>query len=234
MSKNATARLAGFIYLLVVLTGIYNLLYVPAQLIDFNDASATFENISNNESLFRAGIVAGILSYIFYLILPFVLYKLFRDIQRDVAVMMVILSAVSVPISIFNMVNKIDVLTLLGNATYLNHLDMQTIQTKIMLSLKSYNNGISVVQIFWGLWLFPFGYLAYKSNNIPKVIGVCLMLGCFGYLVIFFCRMLFPELILPSYVSKPASIGEIGICLWLIIMGANPMKQNSSTGPRST
>ena len=230
MSKHATARLAGFIYLLVVLTGIYNLLYVPSQLIDIKDATATFENISNNELLFRSGIVVGILSYIFYLILPFVLYKLFRDIHRDIAVVMVILSVVSVPISIFNMVHKVDVLTLLRHATYLNYVDMQAIQTKIMLSLKSYNNGISVVQIFWGLWLFPFGYLAYKSNHIPKILGVCLMLGCFGYLIAFFSRMLFPEIILPSYVSKPASMGEIGTCLWLIIMGANPLKQKSSTG----
>lgn len=224
MSKNATARLAGFIYLLLVITGIYNLLYVPSQLIDMKDAAATVKDISNNELLFRSGIVVGILSYICYLILPFVLYKLFREINRDVAVMMIVLSAFSVPISLFSIVHKVDVLTLLSNAGYLSHLDLQTIQTKVMLSLKSYNNGILVAKIFWGLWLLPFGYLAFKSGHVPKVLGICLMLGCFGYLTIFFSKMLFPEVALPGFVTKPAAIGEIGTCLWLLIMGAAPFR----------
>ena len=73
-----------------------------------------------------------------------------------------------------------------------------------MLSLKSYNNGIAVVQIFWGLWLLP--------------------LGCFGYLTVFLTNMLFPEITIPSVVSKPASIGEIGTCLWLLILGNKPIK----------
>ncbi|QIR14675.1 DUF4386 domain-containing protein [Shewanella aestuarii] len=224
MSKNTTARLAGFIYLLLVITGIYNLLYVPSQLIDMKDVSSTIENISNNELLFRSGIVVGIFSYIIYLILPFVLYKLFHEINREIAIMMVLLSSVSVPISLFNMVHKLDVLTLTSNAAYLSHFEMQTIQAKVMLSLKSYNNGISVVQIFWGLWLLPFGYLVFKSGHIPKFLGVCLMLGCFGYLIIFLKNMLFPEIPIPSFVSKPASIGELGTCLWLLVMGSNRIR----------
>ena len=93
-----------------------------------------------------------------------------------------------------------------------------------MLSLKSYNNGIAVVQIFWGLWLLPFGYLAFKSGYVPRILGVCLMLGCFGYLTVFLTNMLFPEITIPSVVSKPASIGEIGTCLWVLILGNKPIK----------
>ncbi|TMP78019.1 DUF4386 domain-containing protein [Pseudoalteromonas phenolica] len=224
MSNNTTARLAGFVYLLLVITGIYNLIYVPSQLINMQDAVATVENISNNELLFRSGIVVGILSYIIYLILPFVLFKLFQGINRDVAVMMVVLSVVSVPVSLFNIVHKVDVLTLLSNASFLSQFDVQTIQAKVMLSLKSYNNGIAVVQIFWGLWLLPFGYLAFKSGYVPRILGVCLMLGCFGYLTVFLTNMLFPEITIPSVVSKPASIGEIGTCLWLLILGNKPIR----------
>ncbi len=224
MSNNTTARLAGFVYLLLVITGIYNLIYVPSQLINMQDAVATVENISNNELLFRSGIVVGILSYIIYLILPFVLFKLFQEINRDVAVMMVVLSVVSVPVSLFNMVNKVDVLTLLSHASFLSQFDMQTIQAKMMMSLNSYNNGIAVVQIFWGLWLLPFGYLTFKSGYVPRILGVCLMLGCFGYLTVFLTNMLFPKITIPSVVSKPASIGEIGTCLWLLIMGNKPIR----------
>jgi len=219
MTKKNTARTAGFVYLMVVLTGIFNLLYVPTQLIVFSDAATTVSNIMSNEFLFRAGIAAGVLCYVFFLILPFILFDLFKEVNRNVAVIMVILAATSVPISLFNMVTKLDVLTLLSGAQYLEALSMEQIQAQVMLLLHSYNNGIRVVQIFWGLWLFPFGYLAFKSGYIPKILGISLMLGCFGYLTFFFARIVFPEVTIPRFIGWPASFGEIGTCLWLLIMG---------------
>jgi len=227
MTKKNTARLAGFVYLLVVITGIFNLAYVPTQLIVWSDAAATVNNIMSSEFLFRSGIVAGILCYIFYLILPFLLFDLFKEVNKNMAVLMVALAATSVPISLFNMVNKVDVLTLLSGAQYLDALGMEQIQIQVMLLLESYNNGISVVQIFWGLWLFPFGYLAFKSGYIPKILGISLMLGCFGYLIFFFGGMLFPDISIPHLIKRPATFGEIGTCLWLLIMGIKekPNKQ---------
>ena len=183
MSKNNTARLAGLVYLLVVLTGIFNLVYVPSRLIVWESATTTANNIMASELLFRLGIVSGILCYISFLILPFILYKLFKSVNRTYAVLMVVLAVVSVPISLFNMINKVDILTLISGAQYLNTFEAEQIHTQVMLLLKSYNNGISVVQIFFGLWLFPFGYLAFKSNYLPKIFGISLMIGCFGYLI---------------------------------------------------
>jgi hypothetical protein len=219
MSKNTIARFAGLFYLLLVITGIFHLLYVPSQLIDWVDPLTTINNIKSSELLFRSGIVVGVVSFVFYLILPFILFELFKEVNKTMARLMVILAVVSVPISLFNMVDKINVLTLLSDAEYLNPLGAEQIQAQVMLLLKSYNNGIAVLRIFWGLWLFPFGYLAFKSGYIPRVLGVSLMLGCFGYLISFFSRLLFPEVSIPGFIGWPASFGEIGTCLWLLIMG---------------
>jgi len=219
MTKKNTARLAGFIYLLVVITGIFNLLYVPSQLIVWADAATTVNNIKSNEFLFRSGIAAGVLCYIFFLILPFILFDLFKSVNKVFAVLMVIFAAVSVPLSLFNMIDKFNVLTILSGAQYLDVLTIDQINAKVMLLLKSYNNGIMVIQIFWGLWLFPFGYLAFKSGYVPKIFGVLLMLGCFSYLIKFFGAILYPSIDIPSYVGRPGSLGEIGICFWLLIMG---------------
>ena len=219
MTKNSTARLAGFIYLLLVLSGIFYLLYVPSQYIVSGDAASTVNNIIESEFLFRSGIAVGVLSNIFYLVLPFVLFDLFKDVNRNCAVLMVVLSAVSVPFSLFNMVDKVNVLTLLSGAQYLDPFSMEQIQVQVMLLLKSYSNGIQLIQIFWGLWLFPFGFLAFKSGYIPKILGISLMLGCFGYLIFFFGKLLFPDVTIPSFVSWPSSFGEIGTCLWLLVMG---------------
>lgn len=219
MSLNTKGRLAGFIYLMLVLTGIFNLLYVPNQLIDWKDAAATVNNITSSPFLFRAGITAGIVSYVFYLLLPLVFFDIFKDVNRRYAVVLVALATASVPISLFNMVDKVNVLTLFSDSGYLNALSAEQIQTQVMLLLRSYNNGIAVVQIFWGLWLFPLGYLIFKSRYLPRILGILLMAGCFGYLTRFFAHFLFPEIELPGFVSKPASFGEIGTCLWLLIMG---------------
>jgi len=215
---NKIARLAGLAYLVLVLTGLFNLVYVPSQLIVWGDAATTVSNILNSEFLFRLGIVVGVICFISFLILPFILYRLFESVNRTYAVAMVVLAVVSVPISIFNMINKVDVLTLLSGAQYLESFEIEQVHTQVMLLLKSYSNGIAVVQIFWGLWLFPFGYLAFKSGYLPRIFGILLMLGCFGYLIKFFRFFLFPTLDIP-YVGMPGSLGEIGICLWLLIMG---------------
>ena len=224
MSQSNTARLAGLIYLLLVLTGIFNLVYVPSQLIVWSSAATTVKNITDSEFLFRLSIVTGILSYIFFLVLPFILYDLFKSVHRKYALLMVVLAVASVPISIFNMVNKIDVLTLLSGIDLLDGIEVKQIQTQVMLLLNSYHNGILAVQIFWGLWLFPFGYLVFKSGFLPKIFGVLLMLGCVGYIVKFFGALLFPDIAIPGFVSKPGAFGEIGICLWLLIMGIKDKK----------
>jgi hypothetical protein len=228
MSKNSTARLAGFIYLLVVLTGIFNLIYVPSQLIVWSSSATTVKNIMESELLFRSSIVTGILSYIFFLVLPFILYDLFKSVHRKYALLMVVLAVVSVPISIFNMINKIDVLTLLSGIELLDVIEVEQIQTQVMFLLKSYNNGLSALQIFWGLWLFPFGYLVFRSGFLPKIFGVLLMIGCFGYVANFFGALLFPNIAIPGFVSFPGSLGEIGICLWLLTMGVKDKQADKS------
>jgi hypothetical protein len=133
MTNKNKGRLAGFVYLLLVLTGIFNLLYVPTQLIVWSDAAATVHNISANDFLFRAGIAAGVLSYIFFLILPFILFDIFKNVNRNYAVLMVVFAAVTVPFSLFNLIDKVNILTLLSGAQYLDVFSAEQIQTKVRL-----------------------------------------------------------------------------------------------------
>ena len=220
-SPKKTARTAGFLYLIVVVTGIFNLIYVPSQLNVPGNALATVNNILASESLFRLGIVSGLVCYTVFLLLPFVLYKLLKPVDRNLAVLMVVFAVVTVPISLVSIVNKLDVLSLLSGADYLQAFEADQLHAKVMLSLRAYSNGLLVSQIFWGLWLFPFGYLVFKSGFLPRILGILLMMGCFSYLISFFGRSLFPETVMPGFIMLPASIGEIGTCLWLIIMGVS-------------
>ncbi len=226
-SNKKTARIAGAFYLVLVLTGIFSLLYVPSKLIVWSDAATTFNNIVEHETLFRLGIVAGVIAYISFLFLPLVLYKLLSPVNKLAAISMITLAVISVPISLVNINHKLEVLTLISKANYLNVFQTSELQTQVMLSLEYYNNGIEAVSIFWGLWLLPFGYLVFKSGFLPKLLGILLMIGCFGYLINFVGGFLFPgyaELGVASYISIPGSIGEIGICFWLLIVGTKTQK----------
>jgi len=115
---------------------------------------------------------------------------------------MVILAIISVPVSFINLQHKLSVLTLIGKANYLSTFSLPQLQSQVMLQLNAYNAGITMVQVFWGLWLFPFGCLVYKSGLLPKVLGIFLMLGCIGYVISAFGKIIFCQL----FINLPGQI----------------------------
>ncbi|PWN68932.1 DUF4386 domain-containing protein [Chryseobacterium phosphatilyticum] len=228
---NKTARLAGFFYLIVVLTGIFSLMYVPSRLIVWENPSLTFQNISASKQLFRLSIACSMLCYIAFTLLPLTLYHLLKNVHENYARLMVILALLSVPISFINLQNKFSVLTIIKAADYLKIYSTEELQAQVMVLLNNYNTGILIAQVFWGLWLFPFGYLVYKSNFLPKILGFFLMFGCFGYLINVFGRTITPhfsDYIISGYITLPATVGEIGTGLWMLMIGVRSHKVNST------
>jgi hypothetical protein len=231
ITPNKTARLAGFFYLIVILTGLFSLMYVPSKLIVWENPVLTFQNISSSVQLFRLSIASSIICYIAFTLLPFTLYQLLKNVDGVYAKLMVILALISIPISFINLQNKFSVLTIIEGADYLKVFDVKQLQAQMMLLLSSYNKGLLIAQVFWGLWLFPFGYLVYKSDFLPKILGVFLMLGCFGYLINVFGRTVvshFSDYSISNYITLPATIGEIGTCLWLLMAGVRNKNLNQN------
>ncbi|PRB01311.1 hypothetical protein CQ046_15645 [Chryseobacterium sp. MYb7] len=231
ITPNKTARLAGFFYLIVILTGLFSLMYVPSKLIVWENPVLTFQNISSSVQLFRLSIASSIICYIAFTLLPFTLYQLLKNVDGVYAKLMVILALISIPISFINLQNKFSVLTIIEGADYLKVFDVKQLQAQMMLLLSSYNKGLLIAQVFWGLWLFPFGYLVYKSGFLPKILGVFLMLGCFGYLINVFGRTVvshFSDYSISNYITLPATIGEIGTCLWLLLAGVRNKNLNQN------
>lgn len=223
VSTNRTARTAGLIYLIVVVTGIFSLAYVPSQLVVSDDAAKTVANISASQGLFRLGIAVGFVCHVAFLVLPLQLYGLFSHVNRNAAALMVCLAIASVPLSLGNLANKLDVLTLLGGKSYLAGYAPDQLGAMVMLCLAKYGNGLLIAEIFWGLWLFPFGYLVFRSGMLPKILGILLMAGCCGYLIDVLGTVLFASYAssdLAQFATVPAAVGEIGTCLWLLLFGA--------------
>lgn len=218
--SKSTARLAGLLYLVVIITGIFSLGYIPSQLIVSKDAYATSINILGSPFLFRWGIISSAICYIAFLLLPLALYRLLHSVHETAARLMVLLAVVSVPVSLLNLQHKFEVLDLLANAGTITNANPVT--EMVMYHLRAYNSGILIAQIFWGLWLLPFGWLVWRSGFLPKLLGAFLMLGCVGYVLDFIGTVGIPgynDTVIGNYITKPATIGEIGICLWMLIVG---------------
>lgn len=205
-------------------------MYVPSKLIVWDNAAETYTTIVANELLFKIGILSDLVLYTTFIFLSLALYVLLRKTNEGIAKIMVILVLISVPISYVNLISKLDVLSLINDTEILKHIDLNVQYSQVMALLTSHNNGIILVEIFWGLWLFPFGYLVFKSGIIPKIMGVFLMIACFGYLADFLGYFLFPEdfgeTMIPTIASITQALGEIGICLWLLIIGAKEKVEN--------
>jgi len=217
------ARTAGLLYLVVVVAGIFALMYVPSQLRIGNDPAAALASIDAHEGLFRAGIAASLVCYLAFLLLPLALYKLLSPYGRNAAAVMVALAVASVPLSFANVGHRLEVLNLISGADYLRGIAPDALAQQVMLSLKAYSKGMILNQVFWSLWLAPFGYLVYKSGILPKLLGILLMVGSASYAAEAFGYILLADFAaLPGadLLSIPASLGEIGTCLWLCIMGA--------------
>jgi len=195
---------------------------VPTQIFDLVDGSVTVSNIQSKEILFRIGIAVELLSYLFYVFIPIFLYRLLHHVDELQARLMCIFVWVSIPISMAAVGYKLNMLDLVVSSG-----SASLIAEPVMDMLDAYLNLILIAQMFWGLWLFPFGYLVYRSGLLPKIFGLILMIGSAGYFLDFLFRITVPDfssLALAEYITIPASIGEIGTCLWLLIMGAKEEK----------
>jgi len=211
------ARVAGFLYLIANLFAPFTLLYLPSRFIVRGDAAATASNIMASESLFRFGIVLNLFTFIGQIFLVLALYQLLKVVNKNMASLMVIFSLAAVPIAMVNELNNLAVLQFLNNADYLKVFQNDQLQDLAYLFLRLHSQGFLIAQIFWGLWLFPMGYLVFKSGFLPRIIGVLLMIGCFGYVIESFAAFLGYNVSIIFYTGW----GELLLLLWLLIKGVN-------------
>jgi hypothetical protein len=219
INPNHTARIAGLLYLLLVPLGIIGIIYVPTNIIVLNDLAATASNLLNNELMVRVSITSALVVQIVNLAVVIALYKLLSPAHVFAAKLMMLFVFVAVPIAMLNEVLNYAALELLMNGELLSAFSQAQLEALSYMLLQWHEFGVLIASIFWGFWLFPMGYLVYKSNFLPKTIGVLLMIGCFGYLADAYIGLMLPHLDIE--IAQFTFIGEVALPLWLIIKGVN-------------
>jgi hypothetical protein len=218
INPNNTARIAGFLYLLLVPLGFFGGMYIPSITVPGN-AVTTVNNIIANESLFRLSILCALATPIVTVLVALFLYKLLKPINRNHAVLMVIFTLAAAPIAMLTELNHFAVLLLLNGADYLKVFSVEQLHSLVMFFLNLNHYGVFITQIFWGLWLLPLGYLVFKSGFLPRILGVMLIIAGFGYVIDSIILFLLPDLNIT--ISQFTFIGELLFLLWLLFKGVN-------------
>lgn len=219
-SINLTARVAGFLYLFFIATLIFGR-SVRSKLIISGDAVATANNIKASEGLFRLGFMSDMLSAVLFLLVAWALYVLLSPVNKNLALLFLLLNLSGVAVQCINMLNQLAALLLLRDADYLKVFPADQLQNLGLFFLNLHTNGFMIAQVFYGAWLFPLGYLVFKSGFLPGILGILLIIDCVGVLIAFFQFFLFPEYKVITYPGLVVSfIAEISLGLWLLIKGA--------------
>lgn len=219
LSRNA--RIAGLLYL-CLMTAPLRLIYIPDHLIVSGNPSATAANIAAHETLFRLGMLSDLFTATMGIFLTLALYRLFKNVDEGMARLIVILGAMMVtPIYFLNTLNDAAALLLIRGGNFLAVFDQPQREAMAMLFLRLHNHGVIVNEVFWGLWLCPFGLLVYKSRFLPRILGIWLLLNGGAYVTHSVTGIMWPQYYGAVWNRLlPLTMGELAIMLWLLIMGA--------------
>jgi hypothetical protein len=217
------ARIAGAIYLSMVLIAPFCLIYVPSKLIVHGNASATADNILAHETMFRISIMGDLIGQAIFICLGIALYRLLSGVNKTWAVLMVAFVLVSAAACFLNVLNNIAAVILFRGGEFLSVIAKEQRDALGYFFLRLYNNGTFMAEIFWGLWLFPFGLLVFRSGFLPRLIGVWLMTNCFAWIALSVIALFFINYYDAAFrYAQPFLFGEMAIMLWLLIRGAKP------------
>ena len=225
-SPQICARMGGVLYLIIIVIGLWGEAFVRDRLIVSGDATATAANIRAMEPLWRFHIAAELLLLIAAVVLLLILFVLLRPVSRDLALLMVFFSLVSLGVEAATTMYLFEALFPLGSAGYLKAFAPEQLYAMASLSVKLHSYGFGLSLVFFGCFCLVIGYLIAKSGYFPKVLGFLMQIAGLCYLTNSFALILAPDLanrLFPA-ILFPAFVGEASFCLWLLVKGVNVSK----------
>jgi len=223
------ARIAGVLYLIVGIFGGFALGYVSPMLYAPGDAATTAGNVIANAGLVRISVVADLFQATVFAFVGMTLYLLLRHVQKNAAAGMVILVAIATTIMCLDKVFQFAALRVAVDASYATAFGVAGAHALVLLLLDMHHYGFLIAQIFFGLWLVPLGYLAYRSEMFPKALGVALIVAGISYVVDMLAAFLVPDLgtQIHGFLSIPPTIAEIWMLGYLLVKGVRMPMPNS-------
>jgi len=221
ISDKNLARLAGLCYLIVIATGLFSEVFVRQALRVPNNALATAQNIQTHELLFRWGFVADIINFVVGLPTIIIIYHFFKRVNKLLVQIALAFVIIQTAIIAVNLLNQISPLLILSDESYLNTFQPNQLATLSLLSLNLQAQGYGIGLVFFGFYCLIIGFLILKSSLLPQLLGVLYATAGLCYLINSFIMFLSKGFENPMfmYLAIPIFIGELSLCLWLLIKG---------------
>ena len=229
MAPNKVARITGGFYLAFILASV---LASTLGHIGLGTAQQVYQAIAANAWLFRLGLVSALTSAFLFLLAAWGLYVLLRPVNQHLALLFLLLNAVGVATQCASIVPLISALLQGDAASHMQGYSAAQLRGLAYLSISVSKTAFATAQLFFGTWLFPLGYLVYKSKFLPRFLGVLLMLDGIGVLIWFLQAILLPAHPAISYPAFALGfIAEVGLALWLLVKGVRGV--DSGAGRRA-
>jgi hypothetical protein len=235
MSPDRKARIAGFLYLICIVSGFCAESFVRNKLVVYDNAALTASNIIASPSLYRLGFFADLVSFTTGIVIAIIFYDLFKSVSRPLARTAITFAIVSNTVSIAASIFCFAPLHILGGGGYLRTFEPNQLQSLALLSLQLYQFAFVLNLGLFSVDCFATGYLIFRSTFLPRFLGVLLIIGGFCYLtnsVIYFL----PPKLLPDlfpWIYLPSLVAEVSLALWLAVAGVNVAKWHTVESDRA-
>ncbi|HLO30227.1 MAG TPA: DUF4386 domain-containing protein [Anaerolineales bacterium] len=222
-SPQIYARIGGVLYLITIVLGAVEELFVRGRIVVPGDTAATAANLRSMESLWRFGIASELFLGICTIALTLILYVLLKPVNRELALLATFFSLIAIAVETAYSLQLVEALYPLGNAVYLKAFTPEQLYAMSSLSIRAHGDGFGIALLFFGCFFPIAGYLIFKSGYFPKAIGILYMIPGLSYLMSSFALILAPTFAGRFYfvIAGPALIGEASLCLWLLLKGVN-------------
>jgi hypothetical protein len=227
ISPQVYARIGGMAYLVIILAGVMGEIFIRSKLIVWGNPAATTQNISASPLLWRIGIFGDLVMHVLDLVLGLIYYTLFKRVNKNLALLSLLFGMIQTAVLVANKMNLVMPLFLLENSDYLKAFDPHQLQALTYLSIKAHEYGFGIGLIYFGFACLIDGYLIFKSEFLPPILGIMVFIAGLCYLINSFLLIFSPhleELVFPVILGPLAFIGELSICLWLLLKGVNVKK----------
>ena len=223
ISPQTYARIGGVLYLIIIAAGGFAEGILRSRLIVPGDAAGTAKNIMGSEWMWRIAFAGDLAIYACAVPLVLIIYVLLSPVNRHLALLAVFFNLVNISIDGLNALSQFAPLLILGGVDYLKSFNPDQLKALALLFITLHTYGFGISLTIFSFVLLLEGYLIFNSDYFPKTLGVLVAIAAICYLTnslaLFlapaFHAKIFPVILIPSF------IGELSLCLWLLVMGVD-------------
>jgi hypothetical protein len=226
------ARLGGWLYLAIIVFGLYGESFIRGTYVVSGDAAATANSIALSPLLWRSSIAGDLLMHVLDVPVILILYLLLRPVSESLALLATFFNLVQTAVLAANKLILLVPLFLQEDVAYLKAFSPEQLHALSYLTVKAHGYGFGVGLIFFGFACLVRGHLIARSGYLPKFLGIFIQIAGLSYLTNSFALLLAPTFaasIFPG-ILIPAFVGELSLCLWLIVKGVNTAQWEQRTG----